>query len=333
MKFRVVMTSGMDVWKNFAIEEFMVRNVKEDEIVFYLWQTDKNVMLGKNQNPWRECNVKLLISEGGVLSRRITGGGSIYCNHGNMLFSYITPKRLYDLDKQLSVILEACKKYGIHAEKSGRNDLTIKGKKFSGNAFFSNSEANLHHGSLLIKEDVDDLVRYLTPSLDKVTSKGIQSVRSRVTNISEHNKDVTVEGLKSVLTECFQAIYVDANQEITIEKDPKWFDNEEIQQIYERNKSWDWCFGKSAQADVILENRFEWGEVQLHIKLEHSLVDSVVIFSDALDQGYIESLDDVFTGLQFDAEVISNALYGYGSDDTTRGFSKDISEWLKRENF
>lgn len=333
MNIRVVLTEGWDVWKNLAIEEYMVRNVKDDEVILYLWQSEKNVMLGKNQNPWRECNAKLLETEGGKLSRRITGGGAIYSDHGNMLFSFIMPKKYYDVERQLSVILKSCEKIGISAYKSGRNDLTVAGKKFSGNAFFYNNSVGLHHGSLLIKEDVENLVRYLTPSIDKISSKGILSVRSRVTNLSEHNNWITMDNFKDIIIETFIETYKKDGDEVITERDPSWFRLDDIEVIYNRNKSWEWCYGKTAESDLILETRFDWGEVQLHVKLKQSKIESITIYSDALDQQYIEEMSPILIGCRFKSDVLADEFKAYGNTKERLEKSKNIGEWLLSKAF
>ncbi len=329
MKLRIVKNSGWNVWKNFAIETYLLNHVKSNEIILYLWQSSKCAMLGKNQNPWRECNVQLLNEEEGKLARRITGGGTIYCDKGNMLFSYIVPKELYDLDKQLSVILRACETRGIMAEKSGRNDLTIDGKKFSGNAFYQNKKVGLHHGSLLINEDVENMVRYLTPSLEKVSSKGIKSVRSRVTNLSDHNPDVTMQNFKDIISGAMIEVY--NHDELLVEEDPEWFGLEEITKTYNHYKSWDWVYGNSAETDIVLENRFDWGEVQLHFKLKKSYIDRAQVFSDALDQDYIGAMANLFIGKPFDKMSIVNAIGNYGEDEIRLSYSSDIKKWLESE--
>ena len=327
MRTRVIRNNDMDVWRCFAIESYLVKHIEADEVILYLWQSEKNVMLGKHQNPWRECNVKLLEKEQGKLARRTTGGGAIYCDEGSLLFSFILPKKYYDVDRQLQVILDACLSLGIKAEKSGRNDLIVNGRKFSGNAFYHNSKVSLHHGSLLFDVNIDDMVKYLTPSYEKVTSKGIQSVRSRVTNLCNINDRINVESLQKSLSDSFVDIYPSENT--LFEDDPEWFDCDEIQATYQTYKSWDWCYGRASEADLILEKRFEWGEIQLHLKLVKSIVSEVVIYSDALDPNYIEGMSKVFEGTQFESELMSKAIKGYGDTPERCAYSENISTWLK----
>lgn len=326
MNLRVIVSKEMDVYTNFAIEKYLINHIDEDEVILFLWQSKKNVMLGKNQNPVRECNVKLLQDEGGVLCRRITGGGAIYCDHGNMLFSFIVPKTSYDLSKQLQVILDACRAFGVNAEKSGRNDLTIEGRKFSGNAFYHTPRVSLHHGSLLIDEDISNLVRYLTPSLEKVTSKGIQSVRSRVTNLSAHNPEINVASLREAIIESFGKVYNHEAMEVI--EQPDWINSKEVADTVEFLRSWDWIYGNASEADVVLEKRFDWGEVQLHFKLIKSIIENAVVYSDSLDQDYIAHLSHIFKGMPLTSEALVKALEGFGDTGSRRDASRDMSEWL-----
>ncbi len=326
MKAKVIISSVKDVWKCFAMEKYLLDKIEKHEIILYLWQAEKNVMLGKNQNPWRECNVGLLEKEGGKLARRITGGGTIYCDLGSMLFSFIVPNEYYNVDCQLKVIMDACEKLGVRVERSGRNDIISQGKKFSGNAFFHNSRVSLHHGSLLVNESIDNLVRYLTPSVEKIQSKGIQSVRSRVINLNELSPLVNVASLKSSIIESFINNYDFDSIEYIYDDD--WVNCYEINVNHELYKSWDWVYGKAMDTDLILEKRFSWGEVQLNFKLLESKIIECIVFSDALDIDYIAGLKSQFEGIPFNKKAFANAIQNYGDNPARRDYSQEILNWL-----
>ncbi|MGC4020145.1 MAG: lipoate--protein ligase [Muricomes sp.] len=185
-----------DPYENLAVEEYLLNQCKENQCILYLWQNRRTIVIGRNQNAWKECLVEKLENEGGHLVRRLSGGGAVYHDTGNLNFTFLVRKENYDVDRQLEVILKAVRKLGVHAEKSGRNDILAEGKKFSGNAFYEKSGRCYHHGTLMLNVDIGDLSKYLTVSKEKLQSKGVDSVKSRVTNLKEFAPDITLDALK-----------------------------------------------------------------------------------------------------------------------------------------
>ena len=154
-QLRVYESSGFDPHKNLAAEKHLMDITPPGVCLLYLWQNQNTVVIGKNQNAWLECRTTLLAQEGGVLARRLSGGGAVFHDLGNLNFTFIMRKEDYDLDKQLAVIQKACAYAGIDAQKSGRNDLLADGRKFSGNAFYQNRTHAYHHGTLMVDVDRD----------------------------------------------------------------------------------------------------------------------------------------------------------------------------------
>ena len=184
MKLQVVVSNQHNPFLNRAVEQYLTDNQEENTVTLYLWKNQQTVVIGYNQNPYSECNVQLLLDEGGHLMRRGTGGGAVYHDLGNINFSFVADKRLYDVKKQLSVIQDALLSYGLTTEISGRNDLTCEGRKFSGNAFAKGQRNDLHHGTILIKTDGAMMQRYLIVDKAKLMKNGVKSVASRVINLS-----------------------------------------------------------------------------------------------------------------------------------------------------
>ena len=189
MKLTTIITDCTNPYVNLAAEELLTMNGGPDEVILYLWQNANTVVIGKNQNPWRECKVEAMEENGAHLARRLSGGGAVYHDLGNLNFTIIAPQDLYSVPKQNQVILQAVEDLGIHAEVTGRNDLTIDGAKFSGHAYYSSHGRCYHHGTLMMDVNFDDLSNYLQVSTAKLKSHGVQSVRSRVTNLSTYRPE------------------------------------------------------------------------------------------------------------------------------------------------
>ena len=179
------MGTGFNPYENLALEEMLLTHVPKESCILYLWQNQKTVVIGKNQNAWKECRFQELEADGGHLARRLSGGGAVFHDLGNLNFTFLIPSSDYDLSKQMSVILEAVRSLGIDAQKSGRNDVTVDGKKFSGNAFCQKGGNSYHHGTLMLRVDTQKVARYLNVSEKKLRSKGVSSVTSRVCNLCD----------------------------------------------------------------------------------------------------------------------------------------------------
>ena len=178
MKTAYIESNSFDPWLNLSIEEYLLDNYARDNAVLYLWQNAHTVVIGRNQNAWRECRIENLERDGGKLARRLSGGGAVYHDLGNLNFTFLLPRLEYNLHRQLAVIVDAVKGLGIEANFSGRNDILAEGKKFSGNAFYHGRQASYHHGTVLIDVDMSRLSMYLNVSKAKMESKGVRSVAS-----------------------------------------------------------------------------------------------------------------------------------------------------------
>ena len=314
-------TTCTDPWRNLALEECLLSRCGQDDAMLYLWQNAQTVVIGRHQNPWKECRTELLDQEGGRMARRITGGGAVYHDLGNLNFSFIAGRAVYDVARHLEVVLKAVGAVGVEAEFSGRNDILSAGRKFSGNAFAHRQNASLHHGTLLISADMQMLGRYLQPPQAKMESKGIQSVRARVINLCELNPQATVESLRQALAEAFYASY-GRYEETTAEAlaDPALFGA-----LSARQRSWDWRFGQTPRFDVCLENRFPWGGVELQLTSRDGRIDCAAVYSDAMDEAFITSVNEALQGLPFSPAALSKALARLGGPEAS-----DMACWLEQ---
>lgn len=335
---RIISTNSLDPWWNLSVEEYLLDTVKPGQCILYLWQNENTVVIGRNQNPWRECRTELLESEGGKLARRLSGGGAVFHDTGNLNFTFIASREIYDLDKQLGVILNAVKALGIQAEKSGRNDLTAAGRKFSGNAFCFRKNSAYHHGTILVAADFKKLTKYLQVSAEKMSAKGVQSVQSRVINLSELRPNLSVTDVVEALIDAFKDAYNSTAPVESCVRDGS-SNREALEELYAKYSSWKWRYGEAPDFDVEISKRFDWGEVQLVFSLENGLVSKSLIYSDALDGEYIERLSGIFDGCPFHSghlvqrlldEAIDWGYFEYGSRKT---MTEEMARWLEDKRF
>ena len=324
----IITSSTFDPWYNLALEELLLKHVRENEIILYLWQNDNTVVIGKNQNCWKECKCGELEMNGGKLARRLSGGGAVYHDLGNLNFTFIMDKKLYNLEKQLKVIIDAIKKTGIEAEFSGRNDITVKGKKFSGNAFYNTKNKVLHHGTLLIDSDFSKLAAYLQVSKEKIQSKGVDSVESRVINLKEVNSSITLEDVIDNLKSTFINLYGGKGEVIDINA---FLD--EISSLYNKYSSWDWRYGESPSFDISFEKRFSWGDVEICLKCKDGYIVYCKVYSDAMDYELITQISKKLMGIKFQMPCVINSIKELNKDGVTHPIIEDITDWLNKKEF
>ena len=200
-------STNINPYYNLALEESLFNHHQANSIIFYLWQNHHTVVIGKNQNAYKECHLKQMELDHCYLVRRSTGGGAVYHDLGNLNFTFITDTANYDIEKQSSVIIKSLARYGITARLSGRNDIEVDGKKISGNAFLTKDNKKLQHGTLLVNIDKASLLKYLNVSSNKIKAKGVDSIQSRIENITTYNQTITVDSLKETLKKTFEELY------------------------------------------------------------------------------------------------------------------------------
>ncbi len=314
-------------WQNLAVEKYLSGILQKGDVILYLWQNDKTVVIGRNQNALKECRCALLEEDGGYLARRTTGGGAVYHDLGNLCFTFLASPEVYDLNKQLSVIQAACETFGIRTCFSGRNDIiTEDGLKFSGNAFSVTDSYRIQHGTLMINVDVSKMGRYLTPSEDKMKSKGVKSVKSRVVNLKEVNPSVTTDGMRAALKEGYGSIYGDFT-----ELDPSILDNDTVRETYELYSSWEWRYGKSPACEISYRNRFSFGEVEVQMKLSHMRIDEIAVFSDTLDVDLPEKTEKALRGKRYDLADFDPGRDLSGCTEEQKEHIIETAEWLKSQ--
>ena len=289
-RLQLFRTDCTDPHRNLAVEQALLEAVGEDTCILYLWQNRHTVVIGRNQNAWRECRTGQMETDGVFLARRLSGGGAVFHDLGNLNFTFLVRKPGYDLNRQLGVIVEACRLMGIPAERSGRNDVLTGGRKFSGNAFYEHQGRCYHHGTLLVDVDMTAMGRYLSPSKAKLEAKGVSSVRSRVVNLRELKPDLTIEET------ALDGACVDA--------------------LTERNRSWDWLYGRDIPCELRCGKRFPWGEVELRLEVDAGTVRGVTVYTDAMDWALAPAVEGALTGSVFRREELVRRLEGADLEQT-----------------
>ena len=315
-------------YKNLAVEEYLLLHCEPQECILYLWQNQNTVVIGRNQNAWKECKVESLEKNGGHLARRLSGGGAVYHDLGNLNFTFLVSKENYSIDRQLEVIVKAVQKLGAKAEKYGRNDILIDGKKFSGNAFYEQEQHCYHHGTLMMNVNKEMLSKYLTVSKEKLQSKGVDSVKSRVTNLVDYIPDLTLEALKKALREAFEEVYGLTSNECKMED----LDQKEIEQRTKHFSSWDWRYGRKIDFQYEISKRFPWGQMNIQFQVDKGKIADVNVYSDSLKPMMIEKLPKYLKGIRYHKKNICSELRLYWAEGKQEEeMIADIIEWISEE--
>ena len=322
---KYIITKETDPYKNLPLEAYLLKHVQEQEVILYLWQNERTVVIGKNQNPWKECKIAELEGDGGRLVRRLSGGGAVFHDLGNLNFTFLATKENYNVDKQLEVIVRAVNGLGIPAMKSGRNDITAEGRKFSGNAFFSDGVHYYHHGTILVHVDMSMLSHYLNVSREKLVTKGVDSVRSRVTNLTEFMPELTIGRMKEELIKAFGEVYGLPAQEMNEAE----FDSAEIAALEKKFSSWEWNLGRKMEFDYTLDQRFSWGDIELKLKVDSGKITDCIAYSDALETEFFEQLTEVLSGSRFSSQDMVNAVSGLTVEPEQSGMQEDIISLIR----
>lgn len=301
MNLQIIIGNQTNPYLNLAVESQLLDNYLENTVTLFLWRNKQTVVIGTNQNPFSECDVDSLINEGGLLARRRTGGGAVYHDLGNLNFSFIADKNIYDVKRQMTVIQKALLDYELETEVSGRNDITYQGRKFSGNAFAKTKNQGLHHGTILIKTDGEKLQRYLKVKPAKLHKHGVKSVTSRVINLSEV-AEITSENIIPHLIKAFEEVY--DNKAIEIKFDDLC--TEKVLNLRDYISSDEYLFGKWNNFYTQKSETFNWGsiDIELDIDEEKGIIKDINIASDSLEPASINLAIEILKGARTSCKPI-----------------------------
>jgi lipoate-protein ligase A len=319
----------LDPYFNLAYEENLINNDSSDGVTLFMWQSKNAVVIGSNQNPWKECNLQKLNCDNVSLARRLSGGGAVFHDLGNINFCFVANKKLYNEENQFKVIIDAISEFGITSKFSGRNDILVNGKKISGNAYYYDDDMCLHHGTLLIDADLTKLAQYLTVSKKKLISKGINSVVSRVVNLKEINSNISVKAISLAIQESFMKNYGECklnkiNEESILD--------EKFDKLLQKYSSWEWIYGNSPMFEMIFDERFDWGEMQINAEIKDAIIKNVQIYSDSLNLVFISKLKSLLTNIRNDKDAIAKAISLEDWTDKEKQMINNIMEkWFAME--
>ncbi|KML39487.1 lipoate--protein ligase [Cytobacillus firmus] len=295
---------------NLAIEEYALKNLDIEETYLLFYINEPSIIIGKNQNTVEEINTEYVEDNGIHVVRRLSGGGAVYHDLGNLNFSFITKDdgdSFHNFQKFTEPVTEALQKLGVNAELSGRNDLMAEGRKISGNAQFSTKGRMFSHGTLLFDSEIESVVSALKVKKDKIESKGIKSIRSRVANISEFlDEKITIEEFRTLL---LKNIFGDLG-EIPEYKltDEDW---ERIHQLSrERYQNWDWNYGRSPKFDLQHSHRFPVGQIDIRLNVTKGKIEGCKIYGDFFGVGDVSEIENKLTGIRYEKSEIEKALEG-----------------------
>ncbi len=303
-RLKCIESGSLDPYYNLALEEHLLYCCREGERILYLWQNEKTVVLGRNQDAASECPLELLKRDGICLARRNSGGGAVYHDSGNLNYTFIARERDYDVPGQMEAVLAALRGLGFPAEFSGRNDILAEGRKVSGNAFFISGGSCCHHGTLMVDVDLNAVEKYLRPGADKLAARGVASVRSRVANLREFRPRLRLDELKEALRSSFGQVFGGSCEALVLSE----ADSAGIGKRREKFAAPRWVYGEPEKYEHRLSRRFSWGGVTLWVYVEQGVVADVRVDTDAMEPGLPEVLRERLLGVPYKKDALYQAV-------------------------
>lgn len=295
-----------DPYFNMALEEYLITQTPDDSEWLMLWQNQPAVIVGRHQNTAEEVNQDFARENHIAVVRRMSGGGAVFHDLGNLNFTFVVNlSGDHSFARFARPVLDALQKLGIAAELSGRNDLTIKGRKFSGNAQFIGKKRLLHHGTLLFDTDLDIMQKVLNVNPDKMASKGVKSVSSRVTNIADHmRKSITIQELQEAITQAVNEYWpLELSRQLTAEE------NSKVNQLADsKYRRWEWNYGQSPQFNLQRNRRYPWGQIDIRLEVIKGRIASCKIFGDFFTGHDMEMLEQALQGTAYAREEVDMLL-------------------------
>ena len=293
---------------NLALEEYALRNFSGDTDYLLFYINEPSIIIGRNQNTLEEVNQEYIEEKNIHVVRRVSGGGAVYHDFGNLNFSFLTNhdvKSLNNFKKFTAPVIKVLQSLGLDAELKGRNDIEVDGKKISGTAQFSTGKRMVSHGTLLLNTDLGEVANALNVKMSKIQSKGHKSVRSRVANISEFLKEpLKIEEFRNLLLE---GLYEESEPFEHYRLTPQeWEGVHKLKK--EKYETWEWNYGRSPKFNIQRTKRFPIGEIDVRIFVEKGHIHDFKIFGDFFGKEPVETLENLLKGARYEKENISKLL-------------------------
>lgn len=316
--------NSTDPYFNLALEEYVLKYLNPQKDYFILWQNSPSIIIGKNQNTIEEINLAYVKENNINVVRRLSGGGAVYHDLGNLNFTFIVGSDKKDVNNYrrfTEPVIKALNQMGVPAEFSGRNDITIDGKKFSGNAQYYYRDRLLHHGTILYNSELTRLQEALNVKTDKITSKGIKSVRRRVTNIADYmEKTYDINEFKALLLKHIESEQGSTGMEYELTE-------EDYFKIYDIKKNryitWEWNYGLSPDFNLQKVKRFEGGLLDIRLDVSKGTIEKIKFYGDFLSRRDISQLEGKLIGSRFEEEELRALLKDYELYDYLGAISLD----------
>lgn len=319
-----IKNESKDPYFNLALEEYALKEIDVDEDFFILWQNENTIVVGRNQNTIEEINSKNVKEKDVNVVRRMSGGGTVYHDSGNINYTFITKSdddSKHNFKKFTKPVIDALEELGIKAEFTGRNDITIGDKKVSGNAQYYYQNKMLHHGTILFDVNPEILQELLNVKIDKIKSKGIKSVKSRVTSISKHLQTAmsSKEFMDMLLKFILETEDISSKEYLLSEKDLV-----EIQKLAdEKYSTWDWVYGESPKFEFKQSKRYAGGNIDLRLNVKNGVITDFKIFGDFFGKKDVADVEKMILNNKFEENHIRNLLKGLGFNDYFLNISID----------
>lgn len=331
-KLKVFLSDSLNPYLNLATEEWIFHNLDPSQQILFLWRNEETVVIGRNQNPWNECNLAQMKKDQVHLARRTSGGGAVFHDLGNTNFTFLSPKESYKRENNVKIIFDALKGFGITGEASGRNDLLLPfpdgPRKFSGSAFREKRDRAFHHGTLLLHADLTRLGNYLTPSPKKLQSKGKESVRSRVANLTEVAAHLNHEYIVEAVVASFEKFY-GAKAEIESLTLESLKEIPELKAQHDTLNSWDWIYGNTLEFTHKMDDYLSLGFFDFHFLVEDAIIKDLKVFTDCLYPQLIDELIQELRGQSYRGETMRAVIKKVGQEysEISQGLS-ELEQWL-----
>lgn len=324
-----------DITFHFALEEYLMQNATLTGPIMYLWRPSPVVTIGRHQNPWKECVLSQMEEDGVALVRRRSGGGAVFQDPGCSVFTFLAPSEQFSIDRNFDVVLGALRRVGVEAERQGRNDMTVEGKKISGSAFkhAPDRRVSLHHGTILLNTDFQALQRYLTPDKRKLEAKGIKSVGARVLNLADAYPNLNHDTLCDAFITEFKETHDAHDESVVMITEASDFVNTSAFCNYRAEmQDKEWRLGRTPEFSHHLETRIDGvGVFDVRMEVVGGKVKEAIIFSDSLHPDVVDKAMQALTGAAYGREGLQVALHSLRSafpEEGARSCLEAFTNWL-----